>query len=275
MQHILVPTDFSSNAKNALDYALKLAGKLNSTVTIYHACQVPASSIHRPVPSIIQQEQQTIMLEARRKLKLICQKSRESGIECFTEISVAPVFDGIIEVSRQTGAGLIIMGTRGASGLSRWLFGSTTADVIQNSHIPVLAVPAKASYRLIERIIFATDYRDTDFDFINRLVYIASRFDSELSLLHVQTENGEFRSGALFESFREKIKSLFDYNRISFHLLENDNVVEAINNFSIKYGGDIISMATSRKPLFDRIFSKSMTKEMAYITKIPLLSFTA
>ena len=276
MQHnILVPTDFSENAGNALDYALQLARKLDSTVTIYHACQVPTTGIHRRAPSIIEQEKQTTMQECRRKLKLLCKKAIDTEIGCFIEISIAQVNEGIMEMSRQTGAGLIVMGTRGGGRLSKWLLGSTTTDVMENSIVPVLAIPDKARYRHIERIVFATDYQDSDFEFIGRLVEMASGFGSELSLLHVQTEPGEFRSEALFDSFRSKTRSLFDYRKISFHLLENEDVVGSINRFVNNYEADIISMAISRKTLFDRIFNKSMTKEMAYLTKIPLLAFHA
>lgn len=274
MQHnILVPTDFSDNARNALDYALQLAKKLGSTITVYHACQIPTSGIHRPAPSIIEQEKQTTLLECRRKLKSLCKKASETGTGCFIEINIAPVHEGIMEVSRQTGAGMIVMGTRGGGGLSRWLLGSTTADIIQNSPIPVLAIPRNARYRHIEKIVFATDYHDSDFGFIGGLVQLASELGAELSLLHVQTESGEFRSVALFDSFRNKIRDLFDYKGISFHLLENEDVVSGINKFANNYEANIISMATSRKSLFDRIFSKSVTREMAYLTKIPLLAF--
>jgi nucleotide-binding universal stress UspA family protein len=275
MQHILVPTDFSANAMNALDYAMQLANRFGSSITIYHACQIPASGIHRPAPSIIEQEKRTVINETRRKLKLICEKAREAGSVCFTDSSVSPVPEGILEMAKQTGAGLIVMGTRGAGGVPAWLFGSTTAEVIQSSLIPVLAVPKTASYNTIEKIVFATDYRDSDFEFIRKLVHIATVFKSELSILHVETDKGEFRSEALFESFRERIRSSFDYDKISFHLMEKADVVNAISKFANNDGANIISMATSRRGLFDRIFNKSITKEMAYITKIPLLAFNS
>ena len=275
MKHIIVPTDFSENAQNAFDYALHLAKKYKSSITVYHACQIPTSSVHRPAPSAIEQEKQNILNETRQKLKTICEKSRGTGIYCNIEMSVSPVSEGITATSEKTGADLIVMGTLGASGISRWLFGSTTADVIQNSVIPVLAIPKKATYRPIEKIVFATDYRDSDFIFISKLVNLASVFQSELRILHVQTEEGEFRSEALFDSFRRKVNTLFDYRKTCFHLIEKEDVVDAINNFANDCGADLISMATSRRNLFDRIFNKSMTREMAYITKIPLLAFNS
>jgi nucleotide-binding universal stress UspA family protein len=275
MQHILVPTDFSAHAMNALDYAIQLSKDIGSSVTIYHACQIPTSTIHRPSPSIIEQEKKIIVLEARRKLKLISEKARETGAVCFTEYSVSPAPEGIIEMAKQTGAGLIVMGTSGVSGIPAGLFGSTTAELIKNSVIPVLSVPKTASYNTIEKLVFATDYRDSDFEFIRKLVYLATVFKSELSILHVQTNERESRSEALFESFREKVRSSFDYNRISFHLIEKAGVVNAISTFANNYGANIISMATSRRDLFDRIFNKSITKDMAYIKKIPLLAFNS
>ncbi len=275
MKHIFVPTDFSENAQNAFDYALHLAKKYHSSITLYHACQIPASSVHRPAPSIIEKEKQAIIIETRDKLRSICQKSMDSGIFCNIELSVSPVSEGITATSEKTGAELVIMGTTGASGISKWLFGSTTAEVIQNSVIPVLAIPIKTTYRPIEKIVFATDYRDSDFKFIGKLINLASLFQSELRFLHVQTEEGEFRSEALFDSFRRKVNALFDYRKTYFHLTEKEDVVDAINNFANYYGADLISMATSKQTLFGRIFSKSITREMAYITKIPLLAFNS
>jgi nucleotide-binding universal stress UspA family protein len=275
MQNILVPTDFSANAKNALDYAIQLSKDIGSSVTIYHACQIPASPVHRPKPSIVEQEKRIIVLEARRKLKLISDRARETGAVCFTENSVSTAPEGILEMAKQTGAGLIVMGTSGVSGIPAGLFGSSTAEVIQNSDTPVLAVPKTASYNTIEKIVFATDYRNSDFEFIRKLVDVATIFKSELSILHIQADEREFRSEALFESFREKVRSSFDYNRISFHLIEKAGVINAISTFADNYGANIISIATSGKELFDRIFNKSITKEMAYIAKIPVLSFNS
>lgn len=275
MRHILVPTDFSDNARNALEYALQLSAKLHCPVTIYHACQVPTSSSYRPAPSVMEQEKKMVILETGNKLSKLCEEITAKGYKCSTKMTVSGIYEGIASIAGETGADLIVMGTTGASGLTKWLFGSTTADVIMNSTTPVLAVPEKAAYRKVEKIVFATDYKDSDFIFIGKLINLASYLDSEIGLLHIQTEEGEFRSEALFTSFKERVRSTFSSEKISFHLLEKENIVEAINRFSNEYGADIISMATSRKNLFDRIFNKSLTREMTFITEIPLLAFTS
>jgi nucleotide-binding universal stress UspA family protein len=274
MQHLLVPTDFSANARNALDYAMQLAIKLGSSITIYHACQVPASGMPRPAPSIIEQEKKTILLETRRKLRLMCEKARETGTTCFSESSVTPVTEGITDIAKQTGAGLIVMGTRGTGGISKQPFGNTTSSIMQSSHIPVLAIPGTAAFRPIEKIVFATDNRDSDFTFIGKLVHLARGFESELSIIDVQVKNGAVNSEALLASFRERVYDNFDYERISFHLIEDANIIDVIRNLSDNNGATIFSLA-SKKGLFDRIFSKSTAMEMNYITKIPLLTFNS
>ncbi len=273
MQQIIVPTDFSEIANNALDYAVNLAKVYSIKVTIYHACQIPALSIHRPAPSSKEQEKLTLLRESRQKLRSLCARAREKGIYCSIEQSISPVYDGIVDASEKTGADLIVMGTSGGAGLSGWLFGSKTADVIQNSVIPVLAIPKEATYRPIKTIVLATDYQDSDFAFISKLIKLASLFASELKILHVRTEEGESRSEALSGSFRSKISSSTDYGKISFHLTEKDDAISAINRFVTECDAEMISMASSRRNLFNRIFCKSITGEKAYFTEIPLLAF--
>lgn len=273
MQQIIVPTDFSENANNALDYAVNLAKVYRSKVSIYHACQIPVSSVHRQAPSSLEQEKLTLIRESRHKLKSLCVRAREKGIYCNIELSISAVYDGIIDASEKTGADLIVMGTSGATGLSGWLFSSKTADVIQNSVIPVLATPKEATYRPIKKIVLATDYHDSDFTFINKLIKLASLFGSELKILHVHSEEDKIRSEALLVSFRNKISSSSDYGKITFHLTEKDDVVSAINSFATECDAEMISMTSSRRNLFNRIFCKSISGKKSYITEIPLLAF--
>ena len=144
MVNILVPTDLSEVSKTAVQYALKIANKLGGTLTLLH------------VVTIIQPTRATMRLQLKSLEKDLLETSREDLEEFVKSISKQIKTEESIKVKVAKGTsfndavkreakklrtGLIVMGTKGASGLRKYVLGSNTASVIEVSHVPVLAVP--------------------------------------------------------------------------------------------------------------------------------------
>lgn len=137
-QTILVPTDFSECAQEALEYALQLAKHLDARVCIVHAFLVPIVGWEGawafPADALTQ-----IETDARDKLKAALDKARET-----LPTITATFFDGdpreaVPKVALQIKADLIVMGTHGRTGLSRVIMGSVTESVIRHAPCAVLA----------------------------------------------------------------------------------------------------------------------------------------
>jgi nucleotide-binding universal stress UspA family protein len=136
---ILVPTDFSSYAQEALDYALKLAKKLDARVYIMHAYLMPVAGWEGawafPGDMISQLE-----TESRAKLDTTVKKACETLPGTSATFYSGDPRDGVIKAAKDLKADLIIMGTHGRRGLSRAIMGSVTETVIRHAGCPVLAV---------------------------------------------------------------------------------------------------------------------------------------
>ncbi|NLL89995.1 MAG: universal stress protein [Dehalococcoidales bacterium] len=140
---ILVPLDGSELSESALTY-------LTEITTDCRALDVILIRIHEPPdPNVIGTLDATIAVEldeayrdeASRYLDTVVAALKEKGINARTEIMAGNPAEEILKYSQSNNVDLIIMSTRGRSGISRWVFGSVAEKVIRNSTVPVLIKP--------------------------------------------------------------------------------------------------------------------------------------
>lgn len=137
---ILVPTDFSPRAEQALDYACMLAGKLGATVNILSVIGVPAFGGPELGMAYSESLIHQMTDESRTGLDLLAAPHRSTGVIGALLLRTGDARDIIPQTATQIGADLIVMGTHGRRGFSRALLGSVTEYVVRTSAVPVLTV---------------------------------------------------------------------------------------------------------------------------------------
>jgi nucleotide-binding universal stress UspA family protein len=137
---LLVPTDFSPRAEEALDYACMLAGKLGATVHILSVIGVPAFGGPELGMAFTGSLMQQMTEESRTGLERLAAPRRSTGVIGELLLRTGDARDLIPKTAAQIGADLIVMGTHGRRGFSRALLGSVTEYVVRTSAVPVLTV---------------------------------------------------------------------------------------------------------------------------------------
>ncbi|MBP9190927.1 MAG: universal stress protein [Ignavibacteria bacterium] len=277
MKNILFPTDFSPNADNALNYAVEIARKIKGNLILFHAYSVQLIDPNMPAEiylSAYQEEEKSAKenLETLSK-RLIESNKGDDGSSLFnidTIVSQGLVVDEVLALSDEFKIDMIIMGTHGASGITEFILGSNTASVIEKASIPVLAIPHNIDYSNINNIVYAYDDIMSGLPKFNRLLDFAKIYDSEITLLHI-IESGKDTTELNKKEF-EKIKGAVNYGKIRLELVKEENILEGINDYVNSNNVDILAMTIKKRSLFDKIFSRSLTKKMAYHTKVPLLA---
>ena len=146
MKKILVPTDFSSNALNAVNYAVSIAKILHGRITLLHTfLSSQPAGVLKSMDHILEQDAESEMNSLIKKLPadLAVDFKIVRGDAVSTIASYASDFD------------LVVMGTQGASGMKEVFIGSVTGGVMRNTQTPVLAIPKGYSFRPIQNIGFA------------------------------------------------------------------------------------------------------------------------
>lgn len=271
IKHIIVPLDFSKNSEKACIYAYQIANKFNAEIILLHAIFIPPSSPDSPA-YILQEETEVLRNANSEKLKIQAEnyKNLFPSVKSHTQISISTVTHACKKAAKKFNNSLIIMGTQGASGIKKVLVGSNTADVAENSHVPVLAVPESANTNLPLRIMFLSDYFDQDITVAEEVIDFAKKFDAIVYFVHIA--KGEDFEKEILEIFEKKIREKNNYQGLHFDLAFGTNVLEGIESYAKSNNIDLLVSVKRKRNFIQKFFSKSITKEMLFHTKIPVLS---
>ncbi|MGZ3898716.1 MAG: universal stress protein [Bacteroidia bacterium] len=261
MKKILVPTDFSSYARNALFYAIELSKIENASIMLLHAMDEPNGSL----------TSQT----CERKLHSLALDIEHAGRIPFKSICVEGAAEDVIcKIIEDEGIDLVVMGTQGQSSFEKIIFGSTTVNIIEKASCPVIAVPVGAPFRPIKKITFATEFRNSDLGEIKEVLDIAKPYRAQIIFLHIAPENeSPLLEKEHMEIFKEKVSKEIDYNDVSFQLLHGNNTEIELREYLQSGYADLLIMSAHHRTLWDKIAGYSLTSRMAYNNSVPILVF--
>ncbi|MCF8257847.1 MAG: universal stress protein [Flavobacteriales bacterium] len=264
MKKILIPTDFSPNAHKAAVYALRLFGD-SARYTLVNAYQVPHSgnTMLISIADILKRDSEQLLKEELIRLEdefphLV------DHLEILAEMGQPDMV--LKKLVVKNGHDLVVMGTKGASGLKGVLVGSVASNVIQYVPCAVLAVPASVEPRLPQLILLAADDHTLSRDKCpDALAYIAGRNDAKVLILNVLKDGESAEAGG-----RTPVNS-FEGIAHTYYFESGNDVGETITNFAKEKGVDMMAMIRRKKDLFANLFGQSNTREMMQSTKLPLL----
>jgi len=277
MKNILLPTDFSPNADNALNFAVEIARKVEGNLILLHAYSVQLIDPNMPAEiylSAYQEEEKSAKENLEELSKRISESNKDiNGNNIFTTEAIVTqglVVDEVLSLINDFKIDIVIMGTHGASGITEMILGSNAASIIEKATVPVLAIPGNAVYKEINNLVYAYDDIKSGLPSFKWLLEFARIYDSEITLLHI-IETGKDTMDLNQKEF-EKIKQSVTYDKIRLELVKEENILEGINDYVNSNNVDVLAMAIRKRTLLDKIFSRSLTKKMAYHTRIPLLA---
>ncbi|MEK6783618.1 MAG: universal stress protein [Bacteroidota bacterium] len=271
MKTILVPTDFSALSKVAVLYALQLAIKTDANIIL-----LAVINIHDSKKSL---------LNWKKLEEEMVDTARQDGEQLIREVTSAlnstvpisyrsiigfPIEEMIDLFAVDNGIDLIVMGTKGATGLKKVLMGSNAVAVINNSSVPVVAVPVDAEFRPVHKIVYPTDMVSLN-DEIKTMARVARLFDATICILHVIPSDATIKIDGKKEE--EDLIKLTGYPKISFHVSRNDSITKEVDAFVVDQQADMLAMFTHKLDFFENLFGKSVTHQLAFHTKVPMLTF--
>lgn len=268
INNILFPTDFSDNAQHALPFVLKIAKQTGATIHILHSIEEPYdfAPLAQEIKAGVTNKVKKLFAEL---LQEIHEEGTNSEIPIKTHIHTGRAINAILEANQSFESDLIIMGTKGRTGFKKILFGSTTAEVIQESTIPILAIPKNAPVTDFNQILFNTDYHDRDLEALQYVVELAKIFKSKIKVFHTTLESN-LKSKCMFYGFKELVKESISYEYIDFEEEKSITFFEGVANQIEEHQISLVIMIRYKKP-FSLIGSKKQSKDMSYYIQAPLL----
>jgi nucleotide-binding universal stress UspA family protein len=265
MKKILVPTDFSPVADNAMQYAVEIAAIFESELYLYHAYSFDRFNYDLNYP----EDEQPYAKEVKRKMHLTELKFKKKIVQnglFFRSIvekgSILSLFQSKV---KEHGISMIVMGTKGASGLEKVVFGSIAATALEMAKVPVLVIPPGHTFHTPKHIVLAIDHKGSTGEVLSPLRKLALKFGAKVTLLNVNTNSGK-------QKYREVGISGLDGVATTYQGVPmSKSVNETINEFTGKEDCDLLCMVRRDRGFFGSFFKKSTTKEQVYNSRVPLL----
>lgn len=272
MVNILVPTDFSALSTVAVHYAIKIVNRLGGNITLLHVVDI-AQTVRATVTRQTESLEDDLIQSAKKDLQVLLKDvSRHTKMiqPIRYEVRKGSSFqDTIRKEARRLRTGLIVMGTKGATGLKKVVIGSNTNAIIEISQVPVLAVPWKATFKGFRNVIYATDLKNLEKE-LKMLVPYVEKFGSVIHLLHI-LPNG--RDVEITEKKIEKVLEKLKYKDIVSLVLVDRSIDAAIDQYIDIAKADLLAMFTHELSFYEKLFDRSYTRRMAFHSSIPLLAF--
>lgn len=277
MRKILVPTDFSPNALAAFCYAVPFAAQFNADLVVAHVINRPTLPANTPLEvyeTVMDGEKQQAWEKMQKQVAL-----KKETLSSDHEVRVIPVVTsntfvkGVNQLVAQENAGLIIIGTKGATGLKRIFVGSNTTDLIEHTPVPLLAVPENAQFKGIKDILVALDlnkWKGTEP--LNLLRRVVRACASSVTILTV-VQPGE-EGAANKEKVQAEIEELLEMSPTWVEVKGKD-AVSSIQEFVNTNSPDLLVLMPQPRSLWQQLFSTSVTYEFVFKPEIPVLVIPA
>lgn len=275
-KRILVPTDFSKNALNAVRYGLDLYAKTECEfyfLNVFRLDDYTTDNLFFPEPGSGEYEAAKAKSEEGfSKLLDNLELHYDNPKHSYHTISTYNFLsEAIKQTISQKDINLVVMGTQGATGAVEVIFGSNTVKAMEKiRECPVLAVPKDVRFSTPKEIVFPTDYKNS---FKRRelsyLTEISKMYNTAIRVLYVAKVPDLNEKQSNNQKLLEDILGDVEF---SFHTLSKKDVSDGIMAFVESRDSDMIAFINSKHFFFNSVFSKPLVKEIGYDATVPILA---
>ena len=270
MKTIIVPTDFSPAAVNAVNYAADMALQLKADLLLFHVYQLPLAITDTPIILMSVDELREGAESKLATLKSSVLHITSDKLNIKTEARMGIMTDELEDLCQTVQPFAVVMGTTGHSMVERTIFGSNTLTVIKHISWPIICVPKGKEYGGgIRKIGLACDLRQIlETTPIPVIRHFVQEFKGELHVLNVSTERKEDVATSKELRF---LQTALDSLNPTYHFIEERNLEEGVNNFAETNNLDLIITIPKKHTLLDGLFKRSSTTQIVFGAHLPVM----
>lgn len=260
---IYLLTDFSDHAKNAADYAISAFGKDVSYVLINSYLVRTSAATLIDIEEIAHQESLEQLKDEESRLFI-----KYSDLKLQSVSKNGTPVDTINDLNEIDPVDLIVVGSKGISRLDEILIGSVTTAIMRGVHKPVLAIPLKARFDKMDKLVMASDLHNANKpNVIKAISQFKSHFDAHTAAATVKMDEKDFTE--------EEQKLMKDLEKVEpldeIVVIKDTNISKGLMDYCDKVDADLLVVVAKHTSFFKRFFHKSITKELVNHEILPIL----
>jgi nucleotide-binding universal stress UspA family protein len=284
MKRILVPTDFTEQSENALNFAYQIAKKINGEIELLHVLDAPEEDPYSGMEHISLSGEISggegidsiyfvkLLEKTTERFEEIEARSEYSDIKIFHKMQTGTPYKNICMETESRKVDLIVMGTSGVSNWEEAFVGSNAERVVRNAKCPVFTIQNEVSIDKIKNIAYASDFKYNHEHLVELVKEIAEMLNAKIHLVKVNTPTdfkNDKRNYGILKSFAEENK----FSNYELHVYNHEEEEDGIICFSESFGINMIVMATEGRTGFSRLLEGSIAEDVVNFSKIPVLTY--
>ncbi len=272
---IIVPVDFSTASHNTYLYARDLAVDYDAVIEVVHVYNdKPGQKTEH-----ITKEMEKLKVNLTDFINLYPNTNQGNGtVLTETKVSIRLLrglpIKSIISLCEFPSSSIIVMGMTGRHNAVGRFFGTVSSSVAQKANCPVLLIPSSATYVPYKGVLYASNFESAERAKLNQVSQFADLFKATIHFIHVRSKDE-------IEDFTETEKRIFELlfeggdPKFPFNLtaINSESVTKGLNQYAEENDIDLITLVNNQRGFLESLFGLSMTKTMAFQTKLPLMIF--
>jgi nucleotide-binding universal stress UspA family protein len=260
---IYLLTDFSDHAKNAADYAISAFGKDVSYVLINSYLVRTSAATLIDIEEIAHQESLEQLKDEESRLF-----TKYSDLKLQSVSKNGTPVDTINDLNEIDPVDLIVVGSKGISRLDEILIGSVTTAIMRGVHKPVLAIPLKARFDKMDKLVMASDLHNANKpNVIKAISQFKSHFDAHTAAATVKMDEKDFTEEE--QKLMKELEKVEPLDEIV--VIKDTNISKGLMDYCDKVDADLLVVVAKHTSFFKRFFHKSITKELVNHEILPIL----
>ena len=272
-KRILLPTDFSKNALNAIRYALDLYASQICDFYFLNTHQVGGTILDNSVmaPEPEKRSFETVEQQFEKLMAVLRLYSENPKHTYHTIATYNSLYKAIKNTIVKKDIDVVVMGTKGLTDSKAAIYGTNTIDIMEKTtESPVFAIPENIRFSPPKEIVFPTDYKAVyKRRELNYLIEIANMHNAFIRVLHIKEKS---KLSKVQESNKQLLTIILKNTNHSFHTLSDIKVHSGISTFLTSRESDMVAFINKKHRFFGSIFSKPLVKELGYHSRIPVLA---
>ena len=269
MKTLLVPVDFSEPSISAFRFALDIAAKRDGALHLLH---VITPSVLEGFAAFKQPSMKVLKRVAEKKYERLLEEFSTENIRIRTSVIEGRIQSALLNYLKKADIDLVVMGTRGASGMREWVIGSNTEKLVRTSPVPVIAVKSYHD-NPVKNIVFpnALDTENQE-ELIMKVKALQHFFNATLHIIWVNTpalNEPEPETRKRLKAFAER-SMLKDY---SINIFNYSNEEAGILEFTKQINGDMIAMGTHGLTGIAHLIAGSVAEDVVNHVQCPVWTY--
>lgn len=270
MKKILIPTDFSPCATDALAVAVQIALKTRAELFILHMETVPDLTVHAGMLASAIGEQAPVR-KSRSELFRIADETEHQGLRVHTIFVEDGAGERITDYLLPYGIDLVVMGSHGHRSFPERIMGSMARKVVRNSLIPVLIIHELPQQGIrFKDLLFASTFRRDRSDAIRYMVDLSILFGATLHVLYLNLYFHLIREDSAKETV-ERLLSPWPGLKRTITITDTNDESWGIRKFADMIHADLIGVSLDHQTLAGRLFNPAAAERLIISESLPLL----